>query len=98
MGENLDNSQWWAGTLIPGPTCRVGQAWMRRPTIASGGPAHPCLAHPTRGPKENFMPFLAPVPDSHGRFGPYGGQYVPETLMFALEQLEEAYAEAREDR
>ncbi|HEV3144035.1 MAG TPA: tryptophan synthase subunit beta [Gemmataceae bacterium] len=44
------------------------------------------------------MPALTGVPDSHGRFGPYGGQYVPETLMFALEQLEKAYAEAREDR
>jgi tryptophan synthase beta chain len=32
-----------------------------------------------------------------GRFGPYGGQYVPETLMFALEQLSAAYAEARDD-
>jgi len=27
-----------------------------------------------------------------GRFGPYGGRYVPETLMAALEQLETAYA------
>jgi tryptophan synthase beta chain len=26
-----------------------------------------------------------------GRFGPYGGMFVPETLMFALEELEEAY-------
>ena len=25
------------------------------------------------------------------RFGPYGGQFVPETLMFALEELDEAY-------
>jgi tryptophan synthase beta chain len=31
------------------------------------------------------------------RFGPYGGQYVPETLMPALEELERAWAEARED-
>ncbi len=30
-----------------------------------------------------------------GRFGPYGGRYVPETLMFAIEQLTEAYAEAK---
>jgi tryptophan synthase beta chain len=30
------------------------------------------------------------------RFGPYGGQYVPETLMPALEELERAWAEARE--
>jgi tryptophan synthase beta chain len=31
------------------------------------------------------------------RFGPYGGQYVPETLMPALGQLEEAWLSARED-
>ncbi len=32
-----------------------------------------------------------------GRFGPYGGRYVPETLMAALEELERAYEEARRD-
>jgi tryptophan synthase beta chain len=37
------------------------------------------------------------VPDEHGRFGPYGGRYVPETLTFALRQLDEQYAQARED-
>ncbi|HMC63638.1 MAG TPA: pyridoxal-phosphate dependent enzyme, partial [Gemmataceae bacterium] len=37
------------------------------------------------------------VPDFRGRFGPYGGRYVPETLMHALEQLAEAYAAARQD-
>jgi len=31
------------------------------------------------------------------RFGPYGGQYVPETLIPALEELEAAWLEARED-
>jgi tryptophan synthase beta chain len=37
------------------------------------------------------------VPDQKGRFGPYGGRFVPETLMFALEQLNDAYAEAKHD-
>jgi tryptophan synthase beta chain len=32
-----------------------------------------------------------------GRFGRYGGRYVPETLVPALQELEQAYAEARED-
>lgn len=32
-----------------------------------------------------------------GHFGPYGGQFVPETLMVALRELEEVYAEARRD-
>jgi tryptophan synthase beta chain len=31
------------------------------------------------------------------RFGPYGGQYVPETLMPALAQLEQAWLQARDD-
>ena len=32
-----------------------------------------------------------------GRFGEYGGQYVPETLMPCLLELEEVYAQARAD-
>lgn len=42
-------------------------------------------------------PAPATLPDRRGRFGAYGGRYVPETLMFALEQLENAYEEARHD-
>lgn len=33
----------------------------------------------------------ATMPDQHGRFGKFGGRYVPETLMNALNELEEAY-------
>jgi tryptophan synthase beta chain len=33
-----------------------------------------------------------------GRFGAYGGRYVPETLMAALEELERAYEKARRDQ
>src|SRR6201997_4888276 len=36
-------------------------------------------------------------PDVRGRFGPYGGRYVPETLVAPLEELERSYAEARND-
>jgi tryptophan synthase beta chain len=36
-------------------------------------------------------------PDAAGRFGPYGGRFVPETLMAAHAELEVAYAEARRD-
>lgn len=39
-----------------------------------------------------------PVPDEKGRFGPFGGIYVPETLVAALKQLEEEYERARQDR
>jgi tryptophan synthase beta chain len=38
------------------------------------------------------------MPDETGRFGPYGGKYVPETLMPALEELEESYLQARNDK
>lgn len=37
------------------------------------------------------------LPDARGRFGAYGGRYVPETLMAPLEELERAYEEARND-
>jgi tryptophan synthase beta chain len=36
-------------------------------------------------------------PDNHGHFGPYGGIYVAETLMGALEELREAYEHYRND-
>ena len=39
----------------------------------------------------------ARVPDDQGRFGAFGGVYVPETLIGALHQLAEAYADARRD-
>jgi tryptophan synthase beta chain len=38
-----------------------------------------------------------PVKSVAGRFGIYGGRYVPETLMAALEELEHAYGEAQKD-
>lgn len=37
------------------------------------------------------------IPDVRGRFGTFGGRFVPETLMHALEQLTTAYAAAQED-
>jgi tryptophan synthase beta chain len=37
------------------------------------------------------------LPDAQGRFGPYGGRYVPETLMHPLQQLEEEYFRAQKD-
>jgi tryptophan synthase beta chain len=36
-------------------------------------------------------------PDARGRFGEFGGRFVPETLMHPVEQLERAYEEARRD-
>ena len=40
---------------------------------------------------------MYPLPDARGRFGPYGGRYVPETLIPALDELEAAYRAARLD-
>ena len=37
------------------------------------------------------------VPDAAGRFGPYGGRYVPETLVHPLRELEEEYSRAQQD-
>jgi tryptophan synthase beta chain len=37
------------------------------------------------------------LPDEKGRFGPYGGSYVPETLSHPLAELTEAYLDAKQD-
>ena len=37
------------------------------------------------------------IPDAAGRFGPYGGRYVPETLVHPLRELEEEYFRAQQD-
>jgi tryptophan synthase beta chain len=53
-----------------------------------------------RLPYDSIMTALANasvVPDSTGHFGIYGGTYVPETLVFALKQLEAEYARAKTD-
>ena len=44
------------------------------------------------------MSTLSSLPDSAGRFGDYGGRYVPETLVAALDQLAEVYEQAKGDR
>ena len=38
------------------------------------------------------------IPNKRGRFGKYGGQYVPETLMPAMLELEQAYLAAKRDK
>lgn len=40
---------------------------------------------------------LASMPDAHGHFGPYGGMFVPETLMAALQELTAEYEKAKND-
>lgn len=44
-----------------------------------------------------MVPAASTVPDSAGRFGAFGGRFVPETLVAALDQLTEAYRQAVAD-
>ncbi len=55
---------------------------------AKGGAAKSGKAPKTKGPTLVVQP---------GRFGPWGGRYVPETLMAALEELEREYERAKKD-
>ena len=51
-------------------------------------------------PKDGAEPGVMPLsfaPDGRGRFGDFGGRYVPETLMHALAELEELYFSMREN-
>lgn len=50
----------------------------------------------TTNPEQTNNP--SAVPDERGRYGVFGGVYVPETLHSALAQLEEVYNTARQDR
>src|SRR4051812_41117542 len=43
------------------------------------------------------LPQLSSVPDALGHFGPYGGTFVPETLVAALVQLDAEYTKAKSD-
>ena len=43
------------------------------------------------------MDNLNDLPNSEGFFGEYGGKFVPETLMYALQQLEETYENLKRD-
>jgi tryptophan synthase beta chain len=44
-----------------------------------------------------MLSLSAPVPDALGHFGPFGGRFVPETLIPALDELSEEYERARKD-
>ncbi|HVO51164.1 MAG TPA: tryptophan synthase subunit beta [Thermoanaerobaculia bacterium] len=43
------------------------------------------------------VPFRPPKADANGRFGAFGGRFVPETLMAPLDELAKAYKDARRD-
>ncbi len=66
-------------------------------TLPSTNEAAPRLS--SRRLLDNYKPGPAScdVPDAKGYFGPYGGVYVPETLMAAVQQLSAEYDRARRD-
>jgi tryptophan synthase beta chain len=51
----------------------------------------------TTTPLAIVSPINTQYPDAFGRFGRYGGKYVPETLMPALSELETAYSQYKDD-
>ncbi|MGL6073664.1 MAG: tryptophan synthase subunit beta [Fimbriiglobus sp.] len=46
---------------------------------------------------EATLSAVSQVPNALGRFGKFGGRFVPETLMYALDELDRAYQEAKHD-
>ena len=73
-------------------------AWMRARELerAPGWKDHEKMRRFVRAALGIYM--IVSQPDASGHFGPYGGRYVPEVLMAPLEELEQAYLEARSDR
>src|SRR4029450_12324852 len=57
----------------------------------------PMSASPTPLPEEGLTPMRYQQPDARGHFGPYGGTFVAETLIHALDELKTAYADAQRD-
>ncbi len=45
----------------------------------------------------HISPDFSAVPDARGHFGPYGGRFVSETLIYALDQLESIYQRLKND-
>lgn len=58
-------------------------------------PVRAAIAEPPPSVSPDFS--AVPRPDKNGRYGKYGGKYVPETLISALEELEAKYAEVKAD-
>ena len=44
-----------------------------------------------------FNPIKYKLPDNNGKFGKFGGKYVPETLITPLQELEKVYSELKND-
>ncbi|TMQ68402.1 MAG: tryptophan synthase subunit beta [Candidatus Eisenbacteria bacterium] len=77
-------------------TLRRGSKWLLGSRIRTrcGASSLPCGAGRT---STVTAPEVRSSPDATGHFGPYGGRFVPETLVHALDQLAAEYARARSD-
>jgi tryptophan synthase beta chain len=62
---------------------------------ASGGGASPAAG--ATDPAGAFLAAAGLPPDASGHFGPYGGRFVPEALIAALDELDAAYRHAQAD-
>jgi tryptophan synthase beta chain len=58
----------------------------------------PILISPKSGEIRMAHPRVSSTRNAPGRFGVYGGRYVPETLMAALDELEREYEKAKRDK
>jgi tryptophan synthase beta chain len=75
----------------PSGTHRSGGA--DQPSVSSSVPSVPSAVNPSGDLSYQHGIF----PDARGRYGDFGGRFVPESLMAALDELEKAYATARAD-
>ena len=73
------------------PTSRPRATKVKTPTLAAKNAAR--MGHPTRAGRGTPLSAVEP-----GRFGVYGGRYVPETLVAALNELEREYEKAKRDK
>src|SRR4029077_15904373 len=82
-------------------------AWTRRPAWnprpgsripkRCGATSRPCGSAKPRRRAMATRTEAPSLPDASGHFGPYGGRFVPETLVLALAELTEAYEKAQAD-
>jgi tryptophan synthase beta chain len=75
----------------------VGSQQMQRGQRSAGVSERNAAPKASPLPAKGSPARLSEVPSEQGRFGAFGGQYVPETLMPALQQLEETYARVQSD-
>ena len=88
----------WRLDLVPAPIVGAEVQTEARANVTPVIADPPVLSYHTGLMTTAAAPasFLS-MPDAEGHFGEYGGTYVPETLIFALEQLEHEYRKAQID-